>query len=170
MQRPNANEYASHYQPYIDLVKKGDFIELAVQNKKEIVSFFENIPEEKHDYRYAENKWTIKQVLLHIIDTERVFTYRALACARDDKSPLPFMDENHYAKNADVSSRTLNSLIREFEIVRKSSISLFENTTEEQSKLIGTVGGEYPITARALGYLMIGHALHHVNVIKERYL
>lgn len=80
------------------------------------------------------------------------------------------MDENHYAKNADVSSRILKSLIREFEIVRKSSISLFENTTEEQSKFIGTVGGEYPITARALGYLMIGHALHHVNVIKERYL
>ena len=170
MQRPNSNEYAAYYQSYLDLVEDGDFLELASLNKKETAAFFENIPEEKHDYRYDENKWTIKQVLLHIIDTERVFAYRALACARGDKNTLPFMDENHYAKNADASGRTLKSLIKEFEIVRESSILLFENTTEEQSKFVGTIGGEYDITARALGYLMIGHALHHVHVIRERYL
>jgi uncharacterized damage-inducible protein DinB len=170
MQKPSPNEYASHYQPYIDLVGEGEFLELITLNKQKIITFFENIAEEKHDYRYAENKWTIKQILFHINDTERVFAYRTLACSRCDKNPLPFMDENQYAMHADVSNRSLKSLIREFEIVRENSLLLFENITEEQSKFAGTIGGEYPITARALGYLMIGHALHHVNVIKERYL
>jgi uncharacterized damage-inducible protein DinB len=170
MQRPHPNEYATHYQPYIDLVENGDFFELIALNKKDVTTFFKNIPQEKYDYRYAANKWTIKQVILHIIDTERVFSYRALTCARGDKSPLPFMDENKYAENAIFPNRTMKSLIREFEIVRESSILLFENITEEQSKLIGTIGGKYDITARALGYLIMGHAIHHINIIKERYL
>jgi hypothetical protein len=170
MKKPNPNEYAPHYQPYISLVEERDFSELFILNKKNVATFFKSIPEEKYDYRYAENKWTIKQVILHIIDTERVFSYRALVCARGDRNPLPFMDENKYAENAIVSNRTMKSLIAEFEIVRESSIPLFDTITEDQSKFVGTIGGKYDITARALGYLMIGHALPHINIIKERYL
>lgn len=170
MQRPNPNEYASYYQPYIDLVEDGEFSDLIIQNKRDVMAFFESIPNEKYNYRYAENKWTIKQVLLHIIDTERVFAFRALVCARGDNSPLPFMNEKEYAKNADTFNRTMKSLITEFGTVRKSSILLLDNLTDEQSMFTGNIGGKYTITTRALGYLIIGHALHHVNVVKERYL
>jgi len=170
MNRPLPSEYPTHYQPYINLVQNGNFLSLLTLNKTDLSAFFKRIPKEKHNYKYEENKWSIKQVLMHIIDIERVFSYRALACARGDKTSLPFMDENHYAQNADLSKRSLKSLIREFEIVRESSFALLENISEEQSKFIGTIGGEYPISARALGYLMIGHALHHIKVINERYL
>lgn len=169
MQRPELNEYKPYFQPYIDLVENKDFSELLLQNKTETITFFENIPEEKHNYKYAENKWTVKESFMHIIDTERVFSYRALACARGDTASLPNMDENLYANNVDVSNRSFESLIREFKVVRESSILLFNYMPIEKSKLIGHIG-ENSISARALGYLIVGHALHHLNLIKERYL
>ena len=169
MNRPLPTEYPPQYQPYINLVQNGNFLALLTLNKIDLSAFFKRIPKEKHNYKYAENKWTIKEVLMHLIDTERVFSYRALACARGDKTSLPNMDENLYAQNVDVSTRTLQSLIEEFEAVRESSILLFEYMSEEKSRLLGHIG-ENAISARALGYLIIGHALHHIAVIKERYL
>jgi uncharacterized damage-inducible protein DinB len=169
MQRPESNEYKPYFQSYIDLVEGGDFSELLLQNKLYTIAFFEGIPEEKHNYKYAEDKWTIKECLMHIIDTERVFSYRALACARGDKASLPNMDENLYARNVNVLNRTFKSLVEEFKAVRESSILLFKYMPDEKSKLIGHIG-ENAISARALGYLIIGHARHHLNVIKERYL
>lgn len=169
MKRPEPNEYKSYFQSYIDLVEDGDFSKLLLQNKVDAVTFFEGIPKEKHNYKYAEDKWTIKESLMHIIDTERVFSYRALACARGDKTPLPTMDENLYARNVDVSTRTFLSLIEEFKAVRESSILLFDYMPDEKSRLIGHIG-ENAISARALGYLLIGHVIHHLNVIRERYL
>lgn len=169
MKRPKPNEYNPYFQPYIDLVEDGDFSRLLVENKMKVIAFFESIPENKHNYRYAEDKWTIKDVLMHIIDTERVFSYRALAFARGEKASLSSMDEKLYAENANTCIRTLKSLIREFEIVRENSILLFEYMPNEKSRLIGHIN-KSAISARALGYLIIGHALHHLNIIKERYL
>jgi hypothetical protein len=109
MKKPSPDEYAPGYQQYLDLVPEGDYLSLLKQNSMETVAFFESIPDEKDDYRYAQGKWTIKEVLMHIIDTERVFSYRGLAAARRDASPHYRMDEELYAGNVDVSHRSLHS-------------------------------------------------------------
>jgi hypothetical protein len=125
---------------------------------------------EKLDYKYAPGKWTIKELLMHLIDTERVFAYRALVAARGDTStPHYRMDEELYASNVDVSQRTLESLILEFQAVRSATEKLFENITDAQSKSRCNVV-THPMTARAIGYFMIGHVRHHLKIIEERYL
>src|SRR5499426_994603 len=136
MQRPLADEYSEGYQKYIGLVPKGDYLSLLKQNSRETLSFFERIPAEKLDYRYTEGKWTIREVFMHIIDTERVFSYRALAAARRDASLHYRMDEELYARNVDVSDRSSESLITEFKAVRTSTEQLYQNMTDEQSKRV----------------------------------
>jgi uncharacterized damage-inducible protein DinB len=169
MKPPAADEYASGYQKYFDLVSVGEYLSLLRQNSRSTIQFFEKLPAAKSDYRYAEGKWTIKEVLMHINDTERVFAYRGLVAARGDATPHYRMDEELYAENVDVSSRPIASLLSEFKAVRAATEALFENITEAQSKLrCNIVTG--PMTARAIGYFLIGHIQHHLNVIEERYL
>jgi hypothetical protein len=113
MKKPEAIEYKPYFQQYIDLVNQGDFLEELEKNKTETIEFFKSIPENKHNYRYAKKKWTIKEVFMHMIDTERGFSYRVLVCARaDGQTPLYPMDEDMYAANVDVTNRTMESLIR----------------------------------------------------------
>ena len=170
MQKPSPDEYHANYQKYFDLVARGDYLDLLSQNSIDTATFFETLPTDKLDYKYADNKWTVKEVLMHIIDTERVFSYRALVAARGDDITLRHrMDEELYARNVDVSHRTLESLISEFEAVRSSTQQLFENMTDVQSKRWCNIGTS-PMTARAIGYFMIGHVLHHLGVIQEKYL
>ena len=169
MQKPLAEEYAAGYQKYFDLVGEGDYLSLLRQNSTDTIAFLEKLPNEKLDYRYAEGKWSIREVVMHIIDTERVFSYRGLVAARSDTSPHYRMDEELYARNVDVSRRTLQSLISEFKAVRTSSERLYEHITDEESKLQCNVV-THPMTARAIGYFLIGHTQHHLNVIRERYL
>jgi uncharacterized damage-inducible protein DinB len=169
MQKPLPTEYGDGYQKYFDLVPQGDYLELLRRNGEATAQFFERIPIAKHDYRYAEGKWTIKEVLMHIIDTERVFAYRALAAARGDETPVYRMDEELYARNVDVSKRTLTDLVSEFTVVRRGSEYLFENVSEEQSKRWCNVV-THPMSVRAIGYFLIGHVEHHVGVVRERYL
>jgi uncharacterized damage-inducible protein DinB len=170
MQRPSADEYHPNYQKYFDLIASGDYLDLLRQNSTDTPEFFEKLPEEKLDYRYAAGKWTIKDVLMHIIDTERVFSYRGLVAARGDDITVPHrMDEELYASNSDVSHRTLESLISEFKAVRTATEQLFENITDIQSRRWCNIGTS-PMTARAIAYFIIGHARHHVGVIQEKYL
>jgi uncharacterized damage-inducible protein DinB len=169
MQRPDADEYDPNYQKYFDLIPNGNYMHLLEQNTIETVEFFDTIPAEKHNHRYAERKWTIKEVLMHIIDTERVFAYRALAAARGDATPVYRMDEELYAGNVDVSNRTMADLISEFRTVRKATEFLFKNMTDEQSKRSCNVV-THPMSSRAIGYFIIGHVLHHVGVVRVRYL
>ena len=170
MNRPDIHEYNPYFQHYIDLVEPGEFLAVFDRNTEQTGSYFNTIPTDKHDYRYAEGKWTVKEVLMHIIDTERVFAYRTLVCLRGDHiTPLHSMDDNLYASNIDVSTRTMESLIHEFGVVRSNSRLLFENVTEAQSKFLGN-GVTHPFSARALGLIMMGHILHHMNIINERYL
>ncbi len=125
---------------------------------------------EKLDYKYASDKWTVKEVLMHIIDTERVFSYRALVAARGDNMTLhQRMDEELYANNVDASRRTLQSLLSEFSAVRSSTDCLFENLTDAQSKRLCNIA-THPMSTRAIAYFLIGHVQHHLNVIEERYL
>ena len=169
MQRPDASEYHTNYQKYFDLLPNGVYIDILEQNTIETVEFFDTIPLQKHGYRYAEGKWTIKEVLMHIIDTERVFAYRALAAARGDAAPVYRMDEELYAGNVDVSNRTMENLISEFKSVRNATEFLFKSMTDEQSKRSCNVI-THPMSARAIGYFIIGHVLHHMGVVRVRYL
>lgn len=174
MQRPKAEEYAPYFERYIKLVPEGNYSEILIANSRECTVFFRSLPPEKHDYRYAEGKWNPKEIIMHLIDTEKVMAYRALAAARRDVNiVLPNMDEDLYAKNAYVNTRSMDSLVEEFLAVRKVTEIFFENIGDEDSEFIvtsdmnGTIRG---ISARAIGYLVPGHVTHHINTIKKRYL
>ena len=170
MNRPEQEEYNPFFNKYIDLIEEAEFFELFKNTTESALQFFRSIPEEKLNFKYTPDKWTVKDILMHLIDTDRILSYRALVCSRgDDKSLLPRADENLFAANIDVKNRSVESLLDEFKCVRKSMEFLFENITEEKSKLLGN-NGKFKISARALGYISIGHTKHHINVIKERYL
>lgn len=170
MTKPESSEYHSFYNNYVQLVPAGDFLEVLRENASIVTSFFEAIPGSKHDFSYAPGKWSVKQVLLHMIDTERVMSYRALTVSRGDVvTKLPSFDENLFAEHATASGRSIENLLQEFLTVRDSGIFLFENMTEEESVYKGYASGNI-ITPRALGYIIVGHALHHLNVMREKYL
>ncbi len=170
MQRPQPGEYAAYYQKYMDQAGDRSFSELIAENTKKTINLFGQIPEEKHNYSYAPGKWSVKDVLMHAIDTERGMSYRALVAARgDSEMPLATMDEDLYARNVDLTSRSMESLLAEFLAVRTATLFLLENVTEEQSKQYCTVSGN-KVTVRALGYIIVGHLEHHINVVRERYL
>ena len=169
MQKPLPTEYSPAYQKYFDLVPDGDYMELLRLNGDATAQFFESISSDKHDYRYAEGKWTVKEVLMHIIDTERVFAYRALAATRGDETPVYRMDEELYARNVDVSRRTMADLVSELKIVRRGSEYLFENVGNEQSKRSCNVV-THQMSVRAIGYFLIGHVQHHLGIVRQRYL
>lgn len=168
--RPSNSEYNSYYQPYIDLVPNGELGLLFSQNLEYIEQIISTIPEELADYAYAQGKWTVKELLGHIIDTERVMSYRALVGLRmDTEAILPNMDQDVYVAHRDVSRTNLNSLKEEWKIVRKSTIKLYETANEKNlSTRIKTHAGE--VTPLALAYIMIGHAIHHIQVLQEKYL
>lgn len=169
MERPDKIEYNPYFQKYIDLVDDGEFEDVFNTNNQSTIDFFKNLPTEKHNYKYGIDKWTTKEVLMHIIDTERVFAYRTLVCSRgDNATPLYSMDDSLYASNINVVERSMDHLIEEFVIVRKNSKMLFLNMTEEQSKFLGN-GITHNFSARALGLIMIGHINHHIKIIQERY-
>lgn len=170
MLRPQPTEYAPYFQRYIDLIPDGNFAAVMAQNSADTIAFFRSIPAEKHNYRYAPGKWTVKDVLIHIIDTERVMSYRALAAARgDSNSTLALMDENLYAAGVDNTDRGMDSIIAELTALRASTELMLNSFSQPQSLQSSNVAGQMT-TARAWAYIMLGHAQHHIHVIKERYL
>jgi uncharacterized damage-inducible protein DinB len=170
MQRPLSTEFKPYFQRYVDLVAEGSFADVLGRNTARAIDFFSQLHPEKHNFQYAPGKWTVKDVLMHIIDTERVMSYRALVAARGDSTtPLHTMDVDSYASNVDVSARSMESLLKEFASVRAASEYLFTNLTEEQSIRKGNAI-DYTVTPRALAYIIVGHVEHHMKVISERYL
>lgn len=167
--KPLGNEYAHYYHTYIGKVPQNDLLEALNDSSQKFVAFLQSIPEEKHNYRYAPGKWAVTEVVAHIIDCERVFAYRALTFARNDKTALPGFDENLYAPESNATNRTMESLIEEYQHVRKSNILMFKNMTDETLLRTGSANGK-EITVRALGFIISGHELHHIQVLKERYL
>lgn len=167
--RPTISEYAPYFQTYIQLVNEDDLVLALKRIAKIWNALVSEIPEEKLNYKYAAGKWSIKEVLIHLTDAERVFAYRALRFARNDKTELSGFDENSWAKESHADERSLESLIKEHNNVRGASISLFENLTDEISMRSGPANGK-EISVRALGYIICGHELHHLRVIQERYL
>lgn len=167
--RPQKGTYPDYYGNYIPLVKQNSITDALIENEKEVISFFSSIKPSMENNAYELGKWTIKQVLNHIIDTERIFAYRALRFARkDEKQPLSF-EQDDYVNNTDLSKRTLADLVNEFETVRKSTRSLYNSFSDEVMLRSGlTAAGK--ATVLAIGFTLCGHATHHANVISERYL
>ncbi|MCF8277790.1 MAG: DinB family protein [Flavobacteriales bacterium] len=167
--KPNPSTYGTYFGRYIDLVPQTDLSEAFNAITEESYAFWLNLTEEQGNYRYAEGKWSIKELLLHIIDTERIFSYRALAIARGETTPLPGYDENQYATHSAADSRSMEELVDEFFSVRNATMLLFNSFTDEALNRVGKANGN-PLTAAAAGFIIIGHEIHHMNVVKERYL
>lgn len=158
-----------YYHKYINLAIGEDLESAFEKHQTELVSFLKEIPKKKWNYRYAEGKWSIKEVVQHIIDAERVFAYRALCFARKDQTPLPGFDENIFAASAKADERSKKDLIKELKAIQESSALLFSSFDEEQLEQPGVASGK-PTYVKGIAYILLGHALHHKKILEERYL
>lgn len=165
---PSSNDYAAYADPYVKFCPTDDIIDNLENNGKEMDSYLKRISEEDSMYRYAEGKWTVREMVQHIIDGERVFSYRACRIARMDKTPLASFDENEFAKNSNGNARSLESLREEFSAVRKSTLLLFKSFTNEMLMQRSAVSGK-DVTVHAIGFIIPGHAWHHLNILQTRY-
>ena len=169
IKKPQPNEYKSFYGAYINLPDDTDILQQLSAQKDNTYNFLTQLPEAKADHAYAEGKWSIKQVVGHMIDAERIFAYRILCFSRNEPNGLPGFDENAYVENSNFTQRTLADLAAEFKAVRESNLFMLRALTDEQSLIEGTANAT-PITIRALVYVIAGHELHHMRIIKDRYL
>ncbi len=168
MARPQPNECAPYYQKYIALAQGNSISEIVNNHAFDLQEFYNSLPDDKADFAYAENKWTIKQVLQHLTDAERVFAYRALRISRNDETPLASFEENDYVKNGFAETRALSSLKQEFNAVRAATDIFLLALNDEQTKRMGTASNN-PVSVNALAFIIYGHLLHHKNILKERY-
>ncbi|MBD79086.1 MAG: damage-inducible protein DinB [Crocinitomicaceae bacterium] len=164
---PKENEYLQYFQHYISLVN-GDPMECLANNLKHHIDWVRQYPQDKLDSAYAPGKWTVKDVLQHIIDTERIMSYRALCIARGESQLLPSYDENEYAKVVDTSIKSLHSIMLEYQTQRESTLALFKTFTPKELTTIGKTDSA-PFSPRAILYINVGHEIHHFNVLRERY-
>lgn len=167
MNRPQTQEYPEWYDKYISLVT-GDVIEILEKQVSEFSDFINSLVG-KGDYAYAPGKWTIKELIGHLIDTERIMVFRLLCFARGEQASIPGFDEDAYVAAAHFNDRSLLSLSEEFSLLRKSNLYLIKSLSEEELAKSGTSNGNR-MTVNAFVYVLAGHIMHHVNVIKERYL
>jgi transposase len=169
LNRPDATEYAPYYGKYISLVSDSDILALLSRQLDETLTLLGSISESQANYRYAPEKWSIKELLGHLIDTERIFAYRALRFARNDKTPLQGFDQDDYIRGASFDDCAISDLASEFAHVRRSSLSLFKHLSEEAWKRRGAAN-DSEVSVRALAYIIAGHELHHVEILRGRYL
>ncbi|MFD1294666.1 DinB family protein [Lutibacter holmesii] len=165
----NENEYAPFYKGYINVLGDVNLYEVLNDSFNDLIETLQKLPEEKLTYRYEEGKWTIKELVQHIIDAERILSYRALRFSRNDATDLPGFNEDWYVDNSNGNERDFKDILNEFSLVRKASISLFQSFTSEMLAYTGS-SNESDMTVRALGFIIAGHQTHHLKVIKEKYL
>lgn len=176
IEKPNKEEYPAYSEIYMELLNaRENILQYMKDNFHKIKKFIYELPEDKLTFRYAEDKWTIKEILVHIIDDERIFSYRALRYGRNDNTPLHGFEEKHYAKYSDANDRTLDSIFEEYEAVRNATLTLFQNLPGDAfMRSGGGIDDDGSIinvrTVRALVYHLAGHELRHIKIIKERYL
>jgi len=166
--RPERDEFDSYYERYISLVENGDILSVLKNQISETVVLLNGIDAEEADFRYAAEKWSVKELVGHMIDTERIFAYRALRIARGDRTPIEGYEQDDYIKNAEFGKCGLADLAEEFSLVRKSNLYLFRNLSEAAWLRRGTANGK-EVTVRALAYTTAGHEIYHVNILRERY-
>lgn len=167
--QPDANEYAPYYGKYISLVPAGDVVATLSRQLDETLSLLRGLSEEQADSRYAPGKWSIKEVVGHVLDTERIFGHRAFRFARNDQQPLPGFEQDGYVLAANFGHRQLHELATEFEHLRRANLYLL-GSLDEEAWLRRGVASDNEVSVRALAYIMAGHEAHHMRIVRERYL
>jgi hypothetical protein len=167
--RPAADEYAPYYEKYISKVRDGEIVEILAEQSEAIRGLFSRVPEERGQFSYAPGKWTLNESLLHVVDTERVFSYRALRIARGDTIPLHGFEQDDWVPLSGAKTRQLAGIVEEFVAVRAATVALFLGLPGESWERRGTASG-HVVSVRALAFKCAGHALHHEGIIRERYL
>lgn len=167
--RPESNEYAPYYEKYVSLVPDADLVETLERQGAETLALLRGLDEGRGGHRYEPGKWSVRQLVGHVNDAERIFSYRALAIARGDRAPLPGMEQDEWMAGVDFDARTLASLADEFEAVRAATVQLLRHLSPEAWSRRGTAS-DNEVTVRALAYIIAGHEAHHVRVLRERYL
>ncbi len=167
--RPAPADFPPHFAGYVEKVPDGDVIEALIGGAEIMAALLHDVDDERANFAYAPGKWTLKEVLLHCADAERIFAYRALRIARGDQTPLPGWDENAYAPMSGAPARSLDSLLDELESVRNATVTLFEGLPADAWDRKGISNGK-EVTVRALAWICAGHLLHHLGILQERYL
>ena len=167
--RPAASEYAPYFAPYVAKVPEGDILELLAHQIDETTTMLGGLNDQQAAFRYAPGKWSVKQVVGHLTEAERVFSYRALCFARGDATPLPGWDENAYVANAHYDRRSMSALVADLRAARASTISLFRGFDGEELERAGTANNKL-YSVRSIAYITAGHEQHHVDIIRARYL
>ncbi|MDQ6786682.1 MAG: DinB family protein [Acidobacteriota bacterium] len=167
--RPRADEFDSYYERYVSLVADGDIVSALKNQIAETSTLLNKISAEKADFSYAPEKWSVKELVGHVIDTERIFAYRALRIARGDQTPIEGYEQDDYIKNAEFAKCNLTDLAEEFALIRRANVLMFQNLSEIAWHRRGTANDK-EISVRALAYIAAGHEIYHVNILKERYL
>ncbi len=165
---PKTGDFPFYYEDYIKLVTEEDLMTAIKNDTAMVLDFLSANKQADWDFRYAEGKWTPREILLHIIDTERIMSYRALRASRGDHTHLPGFDQTGYIENSQAAKRSLSSLVAEFKSVRNASISLFKNMTKKEAERVGYANAQQ-ITAKSIGFVIVGHARHHFQVLREKY-
>jgi hypothetical protein len=168
MDRPDKTEYAPYYERYVSLVT-GDVGDVLGSQTTRLQDIITGMPEEKGEFRYADGKWSIKELLSHVIDGERMFAYRVLRISRGDETPIEGFEQDGYIENAHANQRSFAEILEEFSLLRRANMILFKNFTDEDWARLGTASNA-TVSVRALAYIMAGHVEHHLGILKERYL
>ena len=166
--RPSENEYPPFFENYIAEVNEVDIISVMEKQKQEILNLFKIVKPEKETYSYAESKWSFREIFGHLVDSERVFGYRAFCISRGETAELPSFDENKYVFNSNYNKRELSEIIEEFSLLRDANLKFLKNLNEIEWKRIGTVNGN-PVSVRAIAYIIAGHVRHHLKVLQKFY-
>lgn len=167
--RPAPDEFHEFYAGYVDTVPDGDIVRRLEAELDAGISFYDRIPEDLRDHRYADGKWSVREVLGHVVDTERIFAYRLMCIARGDRTPLPGMDQDEYMAGADFASRSWESLRAEYEHQRRADVALVSSLGADDFARRGTASG-WEVSVRAVAWILAGHEMHHRHVLRERYL
>jgi uncharacterized damage-inducible protein DinB len=167
--RPLSNEYEPYFETYIQIVPQGNLLLILSQQIKETADLLRNITDAQGEYRYASGKWSLKEVIGHMADTERIMAYRLLRIARGDETPLAGFDENQFVKAAAFGQRSVQDLVEELTSVRQATLYLLHGLTNE-AWLCAGIANNKNVTVRSIAYIIAGHELHHRKVIEERYL
>ena len=167
--KPQLGTYPTYYQKYIDLIKGENIFDELYKEHFETMELLTSVDEETLQFRYAEGKWTIREITQHIIDTERILTYRALRFSRNDQTILPGFDENIFVANSNANQRDINDMVRELSVVRASTVELFKSFSEDMLDRKGNANG-MEVSVRSILFFTLGHEIHHRNVIDEKYL
>lgn len=165
----STDEYGSFYAHYVSLVPPGITLRSALDDSEsQLVDYLSEVTPEREDYAYGPGKWTVKQALQHLIDSERIFAYRALRLGRHDSAALVGFEQNDYVAAVDLSGRAFGRMVAEFRAVRQTTLTLFDGLSDDDLAFVGTVSG-HPMSCRAMGFIICGHTYHHHNLYRERY-